>query len=71
MLLSVILHMLLLSYVTCDIFNDIFEMSFYRAAKAAEMKLGNIGTFNNCGKAHFIQYTLLHMYVKTRSSSVK
>ena len=59
MLLSVILHMLLLSYVTCDIFKEIFEMSFYRAAKAAEMKLGNMGTFNNCGKTHFIKYTLL------------
>ena len=56
MSLSVIIHMLLLSYVTCDVFNDIFEMSFYRAAKAAEMKLGNIGTFKNCGKTHF--YTI-------------
>ena len=44
-----ILLSLLLSYGSCDIFEDAIQIAFYKTVEAAKANLTNKGIFRNCG----------------------
>ena len=63
------LILVVITCVSCDVFEDAFERSFYKAIIGAEQKLTDKGSFENCG-AYYLLFFLLLCQPKCPSANI-